>query len=91
MKEKIRSLKDNVWVGVVIGLIIPIIPGIGVWVLMQNVIALRSADLLLIGCIAINALLMNYFFKINKDNIGRGIISITFLWAFAFFYYKVLL
>jgi hypothetical protein len=90
MREKIRAIKDNVWIGVAIGLSAPILPGILVWILMQKVTALRNADLLLIACIAINALLMNYFFKLNKENIGKGIISSTFLWAFAFFYYKVL-
>ena len=90
MKQKIAAIKNTVWNGVGIGLIVPIVPGVLVWYLMQNVKALRHADLLLIGCIAINAFLMNYFFKLNKENIGRGILSITFLWAFAFFFYKVL-
>ncbi len=89
MKEKINSLKDNVWYGIGIGLIVPMVPGVIVWLLMQHVTALRKADLLLIGCVALNALLMNYFFKLNKENIGRGIISVTFLWAFVFFFYKV--
>lgn len=56
---------------------------------MLKVAAFKELDLLLIGCIAINAILMNYCFKQNKDNIARGIISITFLWAFTFFFYKV--
>lgn len=89
MKEKIKALKNNVWIGVAIGLITPAIPGLIVWMLMQRVTALRGADLLLIACIALNAISMNYFFKINKDNIARGIISVTFLWAFVFFFYKV--
>ncbi len=90
MKEKIKAIKNTVWSGVGIGLIVPLIPGVLVWFLMQKVVVLKKADLLLIGCIALNALLMNYFFKQNKDNIARGIISITFLWAFVFFFYKVL-
>jgi len=89
MKQKIAAIKNTVWSGVAIGFIVPLVPGIIVWFLMQNVKALRQADLLLIGCIAINAFLMNYFFKLNKEQIGRGILSITFLWAFVFFFYKV--
>ncbi|MFD0942100.1 stationary phase survival protein SurE [Pedobacter boryungensis] len=89
MNKRIDAIKDTVWNGIAIGFIVPIIPGVLVWYLMQRVTALHHADLLLIGCVAINALLMNLFFKINKDNIARGIISITFLWAFAFFFYKV--
>ncbi len=89
MKEKITAIKNKVWNGVAIGLIAPLVPGIFAWFLMQQVKALREADLLLIGCVAVNAFLMNYFFKLNKENIGRGILSITFLWAFVFFFYKV--
>ena len=86
---KIANLKDNVWNGLLIGLLTPILPGILAWYVMQNVSVLKKADWLLILCVALNAWLMNYFFKQNKDNIARGIISFTFLWAFAFFFYKV--
>lgn len=90
MNDRIKAIKNTVWSGIAIGFIVPLVSGALVWFLMQKVVALKKADLLLIGCIALNALLMNYFFKHNKDNIARGIISITFLWAFAFFFYKVL-
>ncbi|WP_199140280.1 stationary phase survival protein SurE [Pedobacter sp. ASV12] len=90
MQEKIKAIKNNVWMGMAVGLLAPLVPGFLVWYLMQHVKALQHADLLLIGCVAINAFLMNYFFKINKEHVGRGILSITFLWAFAFFFYKVL-
>lgn len=89
MINKIKTIKNTVWNGVAIGFLVPVIPAGFVWWLMHTVAALRQADLLLIACIALNALLMNYFFKINKDNVARGIISITFIWAFAFFAYKV--
>ncbi|MGF1922633.1 MAG: stationary phase survival protein SurE [Bacteroidia bacterium] len=90
MQNKIDTLRNTVWSGCAIGLLAPILPGVVVWYLMQSISALRQADLLLIGCVAINAIFMNYFFKKNKENIGRGILSVTFLWAFAFFFYKVL-
>jgi hypothetical protein len=89
MKLKISELNNTVWIGLLIGFVVPILPLLFAWWLMLNVSVLAKADLLLIGCVALNALLMNYFFKKNKDNIARGIISITFLWAFAFFFYKV--
>ncbi|MFI5452157.1 stationary phase survival protein SurE [Pedobacter sp. UC225_61] len=89
MNKRISAIKNTVWNGIAIGFITPIVPGVLVWYLMRHITALRHADLLLIGCVAINAFLMNYFFKLNKENIGRGILSITFLWAFAFFFYKV--
>ncbi|MES2652810.1 MAG: stationary phase survival protein SurE [Bacteroidota bacterium] len=90
MQNKIDAIRNTVWNGCAIGLFVPLLPGILVWFLMQNITALKQADLLLIGCVSINAFLMNYFFKKNKENIGRGILSVTFLWAFAFFFYKVL-
>ncbi|MES2418491.1 MAG: stationary phase survival protein SurE [Bacteroidota bacterium] len=89
MRKRIDSIKNTIWNGLAIGLLVPVFPGILAWYLMQNVTALKQADLLLIGCVAINAFLMNYFFKKNKDHIGRGILSVTFLWAFAFFFYKI--
>ncbi len=85
----INQIKNNVFSGLVIGLAIPSILLFGIWYLMQHVLALQKADLLLVACVAVNLFLMNYFFKQNKENVARGVLSATFLWAFAFFYYKV--
>jgi hypothetical protein len=84
-----KEFKDTVWTGFGIGILAPgILIGI-TWYIMHKVSFLAKADLLLIGCIAINALMLKIVFKQNKDNFGRGLISATFLWAMAFFYYKV--
>lgn len=88
MSYKIDKVKDNVWNGCAIGVLSPILPGSLAWLLMQNVSALKEAHWLLICSVGINAILMNYFFKKDKENIGRGILSVTFLWAFAFAAYK---
>jgi len=87
--NRLAQIKDSVFTGLGIGLLIPGVLLAVVWYLMHKFAFLAKADLLLIGCIAVNAGLMHYFFKLNKDNIGRGIISATFLWAFAFFFYKI--
>lgn len=89
MQEQLKRLKNSVFTGLGIGLFVPGILVAIVMYLMHRFAFLAKADLLLIGCIAVNALLMHYFFKLNKENIGRGIISATFLWAFAFFFYKI--
>lgn len=89
VKNRLTDIKNSVFIGLGIGILIPGILLSGVWYLMQKFAFLAKADLLLIGCIAVNALFMHYFFKLNKDNIGRGIISATFLWAFVFFFYKI--
>jgi hypothetical protein len=84
-----KNLKDTVFVGFGIGMIVPgILVGI-VWFIMHQVSFLAKADLLLIGCIAVNAILLKMFFRQNKDGLGRGVLSATFIWAFAFFLYKV--
>lgn len=85
----LKDLKDTVFVGFGIGMIVPgVLIGI-VWFIMHQVSFLAKADLLLIGCIAVNAILLKMFFRQNKDGLGRGVLSATFLWAFAFFLYKV--
>jgi len=84
-----KDLKDTVFVGFGVGMIVPgILIGI-VWFIMHQVSFLAKADLLLIGCIAVNAILLKMFFRQNKDGLGRGVLSATFIWAFAFFLYKV--
>jgi uncharacterized membrane protein YoaT (DUF817 family) len=84
-----KEFKDTVWTGFGVGLLAPgILIGI-TWYVMHKVSFLAKADLLLIGCIAVNAVMLKIVFKQNKDNFGRGLISATFLWAMAFFYYKV--
>lgn len=89
MFNRINQIQNSVWNGLIIGFFVPLVPGSVAWWLIHHHEVLRKADLLLIFCVGLNALLMNYFFKINKDNVARGIISITFLWGFAFFAYKV--
>lgn len=84
------SLKNHVLIGLTIGLLSPLLLGTVAWYIMQNVAALQKADLLLIGCVAVNFVWMKYFFKIDKENVGRGIVSATFMCAFAFFFYKIM-
>jgi len=72
-----------------IGILVPgLLIGVA-WYVMHVVSYLAKADLLLICCIGVNALLLKYFFKQNKENTGRGVLSATFIWALAFFVYKV--
>ena len=75
----IKTIKDSVWAGFGIGILVPGVLISIVWFIMHRVDLLAKADLLLIGCIAVNALLLKYFFKINKENTGRGILSATFI------------
>ncbi|MCZ4225239.1 stationary phase survival protein SurE [Pedobacter rhodius] len=89
MNKQLGKLNNSVWIGLAIGLIVPTILCSIAWYIINHVVYLAKADLLYIGGIAVNAYLMQYFFKYNRENTGRGILAATFLCAFVFFYYKV--
>jgi uncharacterized membrane protein len=84
-----RNLRNSVFIGLGLGILVPGVLLSFIWCLMHTYAFLAKADLLLIGGIAVNALLMHYFFNQNKEQIARGIISATFLWAFLFYFYKI--
>ena len=77
-------------VGLGIGLGTPLVLGVIAWYLMHYTTAFKKADLLLIGCVAVNLAWVSFFNKINKENVSRGVVSATFLCAFAFFFYKIM-
>ena len=85
----IKQIRNTVWAGFGIGIFVPGLLVAVVWFIMHKVAFLAKADLLLIGCIGVNALLLKYFFKINQENTGRGVLSATFIWAMLFFFYKI--
>ena len=84
----LQNVKNSVWIGLAIGLIIPGVLLSAAWYIIHQK-NLKQVDLLYIACIAVNAYTMQLFFRLNKEQLGRGILSATFLWAFAFFFYKV--
>ena len=84
-----KNFQNSVFIGLGLGILLPGVLLSIIWYLMHTYAFLAKADLLLIGGIAVNALLMHYFFNLNKEQIARGIISATFLWAFLFFFYKI--
>jgi hypothetical protein len=84
-----RNFQNSVFIGLGLGILMPGVLLSVIWYLMHTYAFLAKADLLLIAGISVNALLMHYFFNQNKEQIGRGIISATFLWAFLFFFYKI--
>ncbi len=89
MQETEGKIPNSVWAGLAAGLVIPGLLLCLAWYLMHRFAFLAKADLLLIAAIAVNALLMHYFFKQDKEKTARGVISATFLWAFTFFFYKI--
>lgn len=81
--------KDNVWLGLCLGLVIPGIGFLIVELLKRNITYLGKADLLYIGCVALNLLLLKLAYKKEMEATARGIISATFVCALLFFYYKI--
>ena len=89
MANRFFPLRDHVLVGLGVGIATPLFLGGIAWYLMHYSAAFKKGDLLLIGCVAVNLIWVNYFSKIHKENATKGVVSATFLWAFAFFFYKV--
>ncbi|TAF46160.1 MAG: stationary phase survival protein SurE [Sphingobacteriales bacterium] len=81
--------KDNVWIGLALGLVLPALGFLIVQLLKRNFTFLGKADLLYIGCVAINLWLLKLAYKKEMEASAKGIISATFVCALLFFYYKV--
>ncbi len=81
--------KDSVWLGLGLGLVIPGLGFVIVEFLKRNLNYLGKADLLYIGCVALNLLLLKLAYKKEMEATARGIISATFVCALLFFYYKI--
>jgi hypothetical protein len=80
---------DNDWFGVAIAVLLPpVIYSIasGVEAIIHRMI---SHPFLLILCIGTNFLPFNWYSKRGYNKTARGIVLVTILMAFAFFYYKI--
>jgi len=80
--------KDSVWLGLLYGLGLPSLAFLIVDYLMQNVDVLKEADLLYIGCVALNFFSFNQASKNYKVQTTKGILAATFICALIFAYYK---
>lgn len=80
--------KDSVWLGLGLGLVLPATSFLVVEVIKKNFVFMQKDDLLYIGCVALNMLLLKYFYKKDMEATGKGVISATFVCAFIFFFYK---
>ena len=81
--------KDSVWLGLGAGLLVPGLAYLIVVLIKKNLTVLAKDDLLYIGCVALNLLLLKYFDKRDMDLAYRGVISATFVCAIIFFFYKL--
>ena len=81
--------KDNVWVGLILGIVLPGTAFFVTEVLKKNIRILQKDDLLYIGCVALNLILVKYFYRTDKENMAKGVVASTFICAFLFLYYKM--
>jgi len=80
--------KNSVWVGLLGGLAVPSLAFLIVEFIKSSISSFVRADLLYIGCVALNIILVNLAYKHHKEQTAKGVISATFICAFIFFYYK---
>ena len=75
--------KDKLWVGVVIGTLVPIVIYAIFYLGMEmanNYVTSHISEKMQLVLIAINAILMRQFLiKREQDHIGRGILLVTFI------------
>lgn len=81
---------DSIWIGIAIGIIVPLL-FFGLILLLLKYVKLEehTQSFLYILGIGINALIMRYAMKKGYTKIGTGIILVSFIYAVLFFYYKL--
>jgi hypothetical protein len=81
--------KDTIGFGLLVGIITPALGFFLVELIKEYVIVLRRDDLLYIGCVALNLILLKQAYKYNMDRAALGIIAASFICAFVFVFYKL--
>lgn len=81
--------KDNLLTGIVVGAILPLLTFALFELLKTQVILYAKDSFLQILCIGANALIFRYFIKKEKDNMAKGVLLVTFIYAFIFFFMYV--
>ena len=80
--------KDSLLLGIIYGIIIPIL-FFGLTRLVKMLGGFMFSDsLVYILCLGVNAIIFRLALKKEKDNIGKGMLLITFIYAFIFFYFN---
>ncbi len=81
--------KDFVWLGMIIGIVIPLVV-FGIVFLLQKYVEIEEhfRSLLYILGIGFNALIMRYAMNKGFTKIGTGILLVSFIYAILFFIYK---
>ncbi|MDR3047090.1 MAG: hypothetical protein LBU51_05675 [Bacteroidales bacterium] len=89
MIDKFR--KDNIWMGIILGILLPVIT-FGIFYGILYLVELKTGKIdfisvqkILLLAIIPNILLLRYYLlKLKYDLTGRGIVTATFLYAILF-------
>lgn len=77
------------YLGVAFGACLPALAMLLVEVLrLEERLNMRESTIYVI-CIGLNALLFRQFFKAKRDLTAKGVLLVTFIYAFIFFLYKL--
>ena len=77
--------KDSIPIGMLYGLVLPVIAFVAAQIFKTVVGYMFSESLLYILCIGVNAIFFKMAIKREKDSLARGILATTFIYAFIFF------
>lgn len=78
--------KDHILIGILTGSVLPLIT-FAFFELLKSQITLYLKDSFIqLLCIGTNALIFRYFIKKEKDQLAKGVLLATFIYAFIFFY-----
>ncbi len=80
--------EDNFYLGMFIGALLPLLAFTFFEVLQQYVELYTKPSFIYILCIGANALIFRFFIKKEKDNLSKGVLLVTFVYALAFFWFN---
>lgn len=80
--------KNNLLTGILIGLILPVLSGIGFELFFTNVSIMGKRGMPYVIVILINLILVRYLAKKGSDRTMQGVMLITFVFALLVFIFR---
>jgi hypothetical protein len=74
--------------GIFLGIIAPLICYVGLLFLKTRIELMVKESFLYILCIGINALIFRAYLRNNAEQTAKGVLLVTFIYAFLFFWFK---
>ncbi len=80
--------KNSIWLGIFCGLVFPLIAFVFTKMVIDDLRSFGKEYLLYIIGISFNLIMLRYYFKTDKQNTASGIMLVTFVSVFIFFFFK---